>query len=500
MWTGIDEWSMWTVIDDRSVWTGIDDRSVWAVIDDRSVWTVIDDRSVWTGIDDRSVWTVIDDRSLWTVIDDRSVWTGIDDRSVWTVIDDRSLWTGIDDRSVWTVIDDRSVWTGIDDRSVWTVIDDRSLWTVIDDRSVWTGIDDRSVWTVIDDRSLWTGIDDRSVWTVIDDRSVWTGIDDRSVWTVIDDRSLWTVIDDRSVWTGIDDRLHLRVCSDTILLYYNSGLGYNKRFFTVTDYSPPPSLLTTGMMTESTKGENSTSNAASNGNKNNTTYCTPDKPARSVRAMSLAEDYNRWIFIKKLMAIEEEHDRRRKERERLKELEKDSLTKCDREKDDVTKIDTSDSLSRWINSQVLDDNPEDSQIQDSLFTTEVLHKTKCLPIKPDADRVDLVSPRSFPLETRSWVSLPSIASPAPHGEDGRTDSPKLGKKRQLRLPPILLPRVYSVAPRPLQYREFMTPTTVRGPITDAEWEDLKYCRYIRQAAPRFAVPLTPTNLSSSFQF
>ena len=60
----------------------------------------------------------------------------------------------------------------------------------------------------------------------------------------------------------------------------------------------------------------------------------------------------------------------------------------------------------------------------------------------------------------------------------------LKRHRQLRLPPILLPRVYTVQPRPLKALKFPAPTKLPGPITETEWEDLHDCRYIRHITPR----------------
>nr|KAI8755223.1 hypothetical protein BgiMline_011313 [Biomphalaria glabrata] len=224
-----------------------------------------------------------------------------------------------------------------------------------------------------------------------------------------------------------------------------------------------------------------------------------DKPQQSDRAMSLEVDKNRWDFLQKLVAIEEKHDK--KQEERRKELEREKALEV-REKtkqDAATKLnDTNDSLSRWLYSQVLDDNPEDNQMEDSLFTTEVLKRTTGLSNISDCEYESPCTPHSLTLETRSWVSLPSLCSTASCHED-EPGSPIPRKKRQLRLPPILLPKIYTVTPRPLQYREFLTPTTVRGPITDEEWEELKYCRYIRQGVPKFTVQLSSSSLSSNMR-
>ncbi|RUS76440.1 hypothetical protein EGW08_015809 [Elysia chlorotica] len=58
------------------------------------------------------------------------------------------------------------------------------------------------------------------------------------------------------------------------------------------------------------------------------------------------------------------------------------------------------------------------------------------------------------------------------------------RHRQLRLPPILLPRVYTVQPRPLKAMEFPVPTKLPEPMSESEWDDLHDCRYIRHITPR----------------
>lgn len=54
-------------------------------------------------------------------------------------------------------------------------------------------------------------------------------------------------------------------------------------------------------------------------------------------------------------------------------------------------------------------------------------------------------------------------------------------KPAAQLPPVLLPRIYSLTPRPLQHRDFTSRTRTPGPITDDLWGQLKQCRYIRHA-------------------
>ena len=57
--------------------------------------------------------------------------------------------------------------------------------------------------------------------------------------------------------------------------------------------------------------------------------------------------------------------------------------------------------------------------------------------------------------------------------------------KPLRLPPVLLPPIYTVRPAPLHPRLLLTPTYHRGPICDAEWEELKECRYLRDGLSKF---------------
>ncbi|XP_059169112.1 uncharacterized protein LOC131950918 [Physella acuta] len=151
------------------------------------------------------------------------------------------------------------------------------------------------------------------------------------------------------------------------------------------------------------------------------------------------------------------------------------------------------------NQNIFDDPSNTDPISNDTVTTSIAlgHPTKSSRQTPDI--TSSVHQNSFLEDSSLWGSLPNIALSStsitriPSASD---DVTKPKKRRPLRLPPILLPRIYTIAPRPLKYREFMTPTKARGSISDAEWEDLKDCRYIRNGLPRFSLPLTPSRMSS----
>ncbi|KAL8622356.1 hypothetical protein ACOMHN_041684 [Nucella lapillus] len=75
-----------------------------------------------------------------------------------------------------------------------------------------------------------------------------------------------------------------------------------------------------------------------------------------------------------------------------------------------------------------------------------------------------------------------------HALDGRfsragSSSNLARKKRPLLLPPIMLPPLHTVKPKPMVLRDdvyfaTLTPRT-RGPLNEEEWEKLKECRYLR---------------------
>ena len=57
-------------------------------------------------------------------------------------------------------------------------------------------------------------------------------------------------------------------------------------------------------------------------------------------------------------------------------------------------------------------------------------------------------------------------------------------KRPLKLPPIIMPTVFSTKTYPLAKPELLY-RPPPGPITDDEWEELKDCRYLRPAPRRY---------------
>jgi len=76
------------------------------------------------------------------------------------------------------------------------------------------------------------------------------------------------------------------------------------------------------------------------------------------------------------------------------------------------------------------------------------------------------------------VELPNLK-----GVDSSNPTPRY-KERPLRLPPIILPRIYNMKPLPIIPRDFSVPTDPPTPVTDEQWEDLQECRYLRQYSPR----------------
>ncbi|XP_069140342.1 uncharacterized protein [Argopecten irradians] len=58
------------------------------------------------------------------------------------------------------------------------------------------------------------------------------------------------------------------------------------------------------------------------------------------------------------------------------------------------------------------------------------------------------------------------------------------QERPLRLPPIMLPPIYSTKPLPVLTRDFSLPTDPPAPLSDEDWEELQECRYLRLYSPR----------------
>ncbi|XP_060078576.1 uncharacterized protein LOC132558069 [Ylistrum balloti] len=57
-------------------------------------------------------------------------------------------------------------------------------------------------------------------------------------------------------------------------------------------------------------------------------------------------------------------------------------------------------------------------------------------------------------------------------------------ERPLRLPPIILPPIYSTKPLPVLSRDFSLPSDPPTPMSDDGWEELQECRYLRLYSPR----------------
>ncbi|XP_012939078.1 uncharacterized protein LOC106012021 [Aplysia californica] len=227
----------------------------------------------------------------------------------------------------------------------------------------------------------------------------------------------------------------------------------------------------------------------------------------------------RWAFLQRLLAIEEAHDQKKKMAaysiEQTWREDKSRFRKQDSVESPLPPIDPG---SRWIHDQVLDDDsPEDCDGTEhhddltyklpSLETTNRElephrahsssdnYDTQFPRIQTDKGLTGSVSNASSMLQIS--VKAQSFSELSPQVDElDRGSSARLKRKRPLRLPPILLPKVYTIAQRPLQCREFLTPTKIRGPITDSEWEELKDCRYIRHALPRFSLQVSSSNVSS----
>ncbi|CAG5127620.1 unnamed protein product [Candidula unifasciata] len=227
---------------------------------------------------------------------------------------------------------------------------------------------------------------------------------------------------------------------------------------------------------------------------------------------TLGDSTQRWTFLQKLLAIEKAHDCRRIEREKQTLKEQPQVKKSKRS-DLTAEPSIPDLQPRWLHGQVLEESPGEPAGSDaccrtvsylpSLDTgnqTSTYASHSGTPVGKHAHQTLNNDLTAWP-NTDNDPSMPAGDLTTPVSlrlsrQDSSVHDLRSRRKRQLRLPPILLPRVYTVNPRPLQCREFLTPTTIRGPITDEEWEDLKNCRYIRQAVPRFCLQLDPSNLSS----
>ena len=85
--------------------------------------------------------------------------------------------------------------------------------------------------------------------------------------------------------------------------------------------------------------------------------------------------------------------------------------------------------------------------------------------------------------TETKQNLPSVSNN--EGQEAEKLRDDVKKERPLKLPPIVLPPIYSVTPRPLVYRDYSGPPFVPPPVTAEDWEDLQDCRYLRRATKKF---------------
>ena len=80
-------------------------------------------------------------------------------------------------------------------------------------------------------------------------------------------------------------------------------------------------------------------------------------------------------------------------------------------------------------------------------------------------------------------ALPAVQNNESEEEEKPKDGQK--KERPLKLPPIVLPPIHSITPRPLVFRDYSGPPYVPPPVTAEEWDDLQDCRYLRPAMKKF---------------
>lgn len=85
--------------------------------------------------------------------------------------------------------------------------------------------------------------------------------------------------------------------------------------------------------------------------------------------------------------------------------------------------------------------------------------------------------------TENKQNLPTVSNNEEKGIEKQRDD--INKERPLKLPPIVLPPIYSMPQRPLVYRDYSGPPFVPPPVTSEDWEDLQDCRYLRRATKRF---------------
>ena len=86
-------------------------------------------------------------------------------------------------------------------------------------------------------------------------------------------------------------------------------------------------------------------------------------------------------------------------------------------------------------------------------------------------------------ETSNEDTLPQLQK-----EVETVEKPKDGVKRErpLKLPPIMLPPIHKVSPKPLLVRDFSGPVCIPPEPTEDDWDDLEDCRYLRPAKKQFS--------------
>lgn len=92
-------------------------------------------------------------------------------------------------------------------------------------------------------------------------------------------------------------------------------------------------------------------------------------------------------------------------------------------------------------------------------------------------------------ESENETTLPSIGIDRSNSGNSKkygfsSPTPRTYEK-PLRLPPIILPPIYNMQPRPLMPRDFEIPPNPPKTLTDEEWDDLYECRYLRPAMKKF---------------
>ncbi|XP_052771591.1 uncharacterized protein LOC128211177 [Mya arenaria] len=99
------------------------------------------------------------------------------------------------------------------------------------------------------------------------------------------------------------------------------------------------------------------------------------------------------------------------------------------------------------------------------------------------DRNKEESERKEPENNENDGTLPPVQTQ----QEKKLERPRDGlpRERPLKLPPIMLPPVYTLAARPLMVRDYSGPPYIPPPPEEEDWEDLQDCRYLRPAKKQF---------------